>query len=131
MSKVAPPFRADHVGSLLRPPAIHVARGRRARGEIDDAELRGIEDKAIAEMIPKLEATGIQSITDGEFRREWFHLDFLQQLDGVTVSGQIESSSNSQETVHMTPPKISVTGKLRHARTIQVDDFRFVAEHTT
>ena len=67
-------------------------------------------------MIPKLEATGIQSITDGEFRREWFHLDFLQQLDGVTVSGQIESSSNSQETVHMTPPKISVTGKLRHAR---------------
>ena len=77
MSKVAPPFRADHVGSLLRPPAIHVARGRRAHGEIDDAELRGIEDTAIAEMIPKLEATGIQSITDGEFRREWFHLDFL------------------------------------------------------
>ena len=130
MSKVAPPFRADHVGSLLRPPAIHVARGRRARGEIDDAELRAIEDTAIAEMIPKLEATGIRSITDGEFRREWFHLDFLQQLDGVTVSGQIESSSNSQETVHMTPPKISVTGKLRHARTIQVEDFRFVAEHT-
>ena len=58
MSKVAPPFRADHVGSLLRPPAIHVARGRRARGEIDDAELRGIEDTAIAEMIPKLEADG-------------------------------------------------------------------------
>ncbi len=130
MSKVAPPFRADHVGSLLRPPAIHVARGRRARGEIDDAELRGIEDTAIAEMIPKLEATGIQSITDGEFRREWFHLDFLQQLDGVTVSGAIESSSNSKETVHMTPPKISVTGKLRHSRTIQVDDFRFVADHT-
>ncbi len=81
-------------------------------------------------MIPKLEATGIQSITDGEFRREWFHLDFLQQLDGVTVSGAIASSSNSKETVHMTPPKISVTGKLRHARTIQVEDFRFVAEHT-
>ena len=130
MSKVAPPFRADHVGSLLRPPAIHVARGRRGRGEIDDAELRGIEDAAIAEMIPKLEATGMQSITDGEFRREWFHLDFLQQLDGVTVSGAIASSSNSKETVHMTPPKISVTGKLRHARTIQVEDFRFVAEHT-
>ena len=95
MSKVAPPFRADHVGSLLRPPEIHAARAQRARGEIDDAELRGIEDTAIAEMIPKLEATGIQSITDGEFRREWFHLDFLQQLDGVTVSGAIESSSNS------------------------------------
>jgi len=131
MSKIAPPFRADHVGSLLRPDAIHVARGRRARGEIDDAELRAIEDTAIAEMIPKLEATGIQSITDGEFRREWFHLDFLQQLDGVTVSGAIESSSDSVETVHQAPPKISVTGKLRHQHNIQVDDFRFVADHAT
>jgi len=131
MSKIAPPFRADHVGSLLRPAAIHDARARRARGEIDDAELRAIEDTAIAEMIPKLEATGIQSITDGEFRREWFHLDFLQQLDGVTVSGAIESSSDSVETVHQAPPKISVTGKLRHQHNIQVDDFRFVADHTT
>jgi len=131
MSKIAPPFRADHVGSLLRPAAIHDARARRARGEIDDAELRAIEDTAIAEMIPTLEATGIQSITDGEFRREWFHLDFLQQLDGVTVSGAIESSSDSVETVHQAPPKISVTGKLRHQHNIQVDDFRFVADHTT
>ncbi len=56
-----------------------MTRGPGARaGEIDDAELRAIEDATIAEMIPKLEATGIQSITDGEFRREWFHLDFLQ-----------------------------------------------------
>jgi 5-methyltetrahydropteroyltriglutamate--homocysteine methyltransferase len=131
MSKIAPPFRADHVGSLLRPNAIHVARGRCARGEIDDAELRAIEDTAIAEMILKLEATGIQSITDGEFRREWFHLDFLQQLDGVTVSGAIESSSDSVKTVHQAPPKISVTGKLRHRHNIQVDDFRFVADHAT
>ena len=82
-------------------------------------------------MIPALEATGIQSITDGEFRREWFHLDFLQQLDGVTVSGAIESSSDSVETVHQAPPKISVTGKLRHRRNIQVDDFRFLADHTS
>ena len=131
MSQLDPPFRADHVGSLLRPATVRDARRRRAAGEIDDSALRAVEDDAIAAMIPKLEATGIQSITDGEFRREWFHLDFLQQLDGVTVSGAIESSSDSVETVHQAPPKISVTGKLRHQHNIQVDDFRFVADHTT
>ena len=126
-----PPFRADHVGSFLRPPEITEARARHGRGEITDAELRSIEDVAIAEMIPKLEATGIQSITDGEFRRQWFHLDFLQQLAGVTISGTIEPSSDSVETVHQAPPKISVTGKLRHQHAIQVDDFRFLADHTS
>jgi 5-methyltetrahydropteroyltriglutamate--homocysteine methyltransferase len=131
MSRLNPPFRADHVGSLLRPPQVIAARERRARNEIDDTELRSIEDAAIAAMIPQLEATGMQSITDGEFRRGWFHLDFLQQLEGVTVSGTIESSSDSQQTVHMTPPKISVTGKLRHQHPIQVDDYRFVADHTS
>jgi 5-methyltetrahydropteroyltriglutamate--homocysteine methyltransferase len=131
MSSINPPFRADHVGSLLRPSGVLEARKRRATGEIGDDELRGVENAAIAAMIPKLEATGIQSITDGEFRREWFHLDFLKQLDGVTVSGMIDASSDSRETVHQAPPKITVTGKLGHARTIQVDDYRFVAEHTT
>lgn len=126
-----PPFRADHVGSFLRPPEITEARARHGRGEITDAELRSIEDVAIAEMIPKLEATGIQSITDGEFRRQWFHLDFLQRLAGVTISGTIEPSSDSVETVHQAPPKISVTGKLRHQHAIQVDDFRFLADHTS
>ncbi|MGD9701151.1 MAG: 5-methyltetrahydropteroyltriglutamate--homocysteine S-methyltransferase [Acidimicrobiia bacterium] len=130
MSALDPPFRADHVGSLLRPRAIHEARERRARGELDAAALRAVEDAAIAEMIPRLEATGIRSITDGEFRRAWFHLDFLQQLDGVSVTGAIASSSDSQETVGVTPPKLSVTGKLRHAQPIQVDDYSFVAAHT-
>ena len=131
MSHVNPPFRADHVGSLLRPPEILEARRRRAAGEIGDADLREVEDRAIAEMIPKLEATGIRSITDGEFRREWFHLDFLQQLDGVTVSGMIAASSDSVDTVHQAPPKITVTGKLRHQHPIQVDDYRYLAGHTS
>ena len=131
MSQINPPFRADHVGSLLRPAAVLDARRRRAAGEIDDAELRRVEDDAIAAMIPQLEATGIRSITDGEFRREWFHLDFLKQLDGVTVSGMIDASSDSQETVHQAPHKLTVTDKLRHVRPIQVDDFEVVAEHTT
>ena len=131
MSQINPPFRADHVGSLLRPADVLDARRRRAIGEIDDAELRAVEDGAIAAMIPKLEATGIRSITDGEYRREWFHLDFLRELDGVTVSGMIDASSDSQETVHQAPPKITVTGTLRHARPIQVADFEFLAAHTT
>ena len=131
MSQLDPPFRADHVGSLLRPPEILEARRKRAAGENDDAGLRAVEDAAIEAMIPKLEATGIRRITDGEFRREWFHLDFLEQLDGVTVSGMIDSSSDSRDTVHQAPPKITVTGKLRHQHPIQVDDYRFVAGHTS
>jgi methionine synthase II (cobalamin-independent) len=130
MSRVAPPFRADHVGSLLRPPEVHAARAQAAAGEISPARLREVEDAAIAAAIPRLEATGMQSITDGELRRAWFHLDFLQQLDGVAVSGNIASSSDSASTVHMTPPKLSVVGPLRHVRDIQVDDFRFLASHT-
>jgi 5-methyltetrahydropteroyltriglutamate--homocysteine methyltransferase len=131
VSRVDPPFRADHVGSLLRPASVLEGRRRRAAGEIDDGELRSIEDDAIAAMIPKLEATGIRSITDGEFRREWFHLDFLKELDGVTVEGMIAASSDSEETVHQAPPKITVTGTLRHQHPIQVDDYRFLAAHTS
>lgn len=128
--KLNPPFRADHVGSLLRPPNVLEARDKKANGEITPLELRAIEDDAIATMIPKLEATGIQSITDGEYRRAWFHLDFLEQLDGVTVTGMIQSSSGSEDRVGMAPPKITVTGRLAHKQDIQVDDYLFVEQHT-
>ena len=121
----------EHVGSLLRPAAVLDARARRDRGELDDAGLRAVEDAAIAAMIPRLEATGMRSISDGEFRRAFFHLDFLQQLDGITVSGAIAASSDSQDTVGMTPPKLTVTGPLRHQHPIQVEDFRFVSAHTS
>jgi 5-methyltetrahydropteroyltriglutamate--homocysteine methyltransferase len=131
MSKIDPPFRADHVGSLLRPPAIHEARRRCAAGDITPAELRQIEDAEIATAVRQLEATGMRSITDGELRRAWFHLDFLQQLDGVKVTGNIAASSDAAATVHMTPPKLSVVGPLRHVRDIQVDDFRYLASVTT
>ena len=131
MHKINPPFRAEHVGSLLRPAAVLDARERRARGEIDAAAQRRIEDDAITAMLPQLEATGIGSMTDGEFRRAWFHLDFLEQIDGVSVTGSIAASSDAQQTVGFTPPKLSVTGKLHHGHAIQVDDYRFVAGHTT
>jgi 5-methyltetrahydropteroyltriglutamate--homocysteine methyltransferase len=131
MSKLNPPFRADHVGSLLRPAAVLQAREKVASGDLTAEGLRRVEDEAISAMIPKLEATGIQSITDGEYRRAWFHLDFLEQLGGVTVTGMIASSSGSEERVGMAPPKITVTGKLTHEKPIQVEDFGFVADHTT
>jgi len=127
MSKTDPPFRADHVGSLLRTPAVHEARARWRAGDLDAAGLRAIEDREIAAMVPRLADTGIRSITDGEFRREWFHLDFLQQLGGVTTEGQIASTSGSEETVHQAPPRITVTGKLTHDRPIQVADYAYVA----
>jgi 5-methyltetrahydropteroyltriglutamate--homocysteine methyltransferase len=126
MSKINPPFRADHVGSLLRPQELLEARQQHHNGEITAAELRSVEDEAIAGAVKKMESIGMQSITDGEFRRAFFHLDFLEQLEGVTVTGNIEASSDAQEKVGMTPPKLSVTGKLRLVRNIQVDDFNYL-----
>ncbi len=126
MSKLNPPFRADHVGSLLRPAKLLAARVRHRNGEISASELRTIEDEAIAATIRKVESIGMQAVTDGEFRREFFHLDFLEKLNGVSVAGSIAASSNAQEKVGFTPPTLSVTGKLRHTQDIQVDDFKFL-----
>ena len=131
MSQINPPFRADHVGSLLRPPEVHTAREQCAAGEITRAQLREVEDIAIAAAVHTMEGLGMRSITDGEFRRAWFHLDFLQQLDNVAVTGNIAASSDSAETVHLTPPKLSVVGPLRHVRDIQVDDFKYLASVVT
>ncbi len=83
MKRAKPPFRADHVGSLLRPPAIKDARARRERGEIGAEELKAIEDREIEAVIRKQEAVGLQSVTDGEFRRAFWQIDFLERLDGV------------------------------------------------
>ena len=131
MSTVNPPFRADHVGSLLRPAAVHEARRQRAADEITASELRSVEDAAIADTVRTVEGLGMRSVTDGELRRAWFHLDFLQQLDGVAVTGNIAASSDARATVHMTPPKLSVVGPLRHTRDIQVDDFSYLASLVT
>jgi len=130
MSKVNPPFRADHVGSLLRPKELLDARQRHHHGQLSQEALRQIEDEHIREVIKKQEAVGLQSITDGEFRRAFFHLDFLEQLAGVTVTGSIAASSDAQETVGFTPPTLSVTGKLRHVRNIQVADFEYLKSIT-
>lgn len=129
MSKLNPPFRADHVGSLLRPKPVLEMRERRANGEVSAAELREVEDKWIRDAVKKQESVGLKSITDGEFRRLFFHLDFLEQVGGVTVSGMIDSSSKGKG--EFTPPRLVVTGKLHHYKNIQVDDFNFLKSVVT
>jgi len=79
-----PPFRADHVGSLLRPPALHAARADFAAGKTDAAELTAVEDAAIRDAVKLQEDVGLQSATDGEFRREQWHSDFLYAIPGIT-----------------------------------------------
>lgn len=127
MSKINPPFRADQVGSLLRPKALLDLRYRWKMGEVSAEELRLAENEAIKETVKKVESVGMKAITDGEFRRDYFHLDFLKQLDGVTVTGGIASNPNAKVAEDgFTPPKLSVTGKLRHTRDIQVEDYNFL-----
>src|SRR6267154_4750604 len=82
-ARTAPPFRADHVGSFLRPPALLDARERFFNGELSRPKLRAVEDAAIRDIVRLQEDLGLTGITDGEFRRTYFHIDFLEQLDGV------------------------------------------------
>ncbi len=83
MQRTKPPFRADHVGSLLRSAALKEARGKRESGEITPAQLKAVEDREIEALIKKQEAAGLKSITDGEYRRASWQTDFLVALDGV------------------------------------------------
>jgi 5-methyltetrahydropteroyltriglutamate--homocysteine methyltransferase len=127
-----PPFRADHVGSLLRTTAVKENRQKWKNGLISAEELREIENIGIAETVKKLESTGMKSITDGEFRRDYFHLDFLKELAGVTVTGGIEANPNAKVAEDgFTPPKLTVTGKLKHVHDIQVADFEYLKSIVT
>jgi 5-methyltetrahydropteroyltriglutamate--homocysteine methyltransferase len=120
-------FRADHVGSLLRTNSVKENRNKWKLGEISNAELREIENIAITETVKNLEATGMKAITDGEFRRDYFHLDFLKELAGVSVTGGIEANPNARVAEDgFKPPVLSVTGKLQHVKDIQVADFNFL-----
>jgi 5-methyltetrahydropteroyltriglutamate--homocysteine methyltransferase len=132
MSPLNPPFRADHVGSLLRPQRLKDARARFQNNEITRADLRLVEDDAIREVVRKQEAIGLQSITDGEFRRTFFHLDFLERLEGVTISGGIAAKFHTHEgEIDFAPPRVTVTGKLRHVQDIQTADFQFLRSVAT
>jgi 5-methyltetrahydropteroyltriglutamate--homocysteine methyltransferase len=130
--RTRPPFRADHVGSFLRPKALQEARTRRKAGEIDAAALRAVEDASIREIVQAQESWGLQGITDGEFRRTYFHIDFLEQLAGVEVrEGMAIKFRGAANTVDFAPPVLHVTGKLKHVKPIQLEDFKFLKSVTT
>jgi 5-methyltetrahydropteroyltriglutamate--homocysteine methyltransferase len=124
-ARTTPPFRADHVGSFLRPADLLQARGRKANGEITADQLRAVEDQAIAEIVKFQADVGLQSITDGEFRRTYFHIDFLEQLGGVKtdIPVTVKKPDGSEE---LAPPMIRVTDKVRHAKNIQLADFQYL-----
>jgi 5-methyltetrahydropteroyltriglutamate--homocysteine methyltransferase len=123
--RTTPPFRADHVGSFLRPKYLLDAREQKARGDITAEQLRAVEDRAISEIVAFQQDVGLQSITDGEFRRTYFHIDFLEQLGGVKtdIPVTIRKPDGSEE---LAPPVMRVTDKVRHVKDIQRADFEYL-----
>jgi 5-methyltetrahydropteroyltriglutamate--homocysteine methyltransferase len=128
MPRTKPPFRADHVGSLLRPAALKEARGKRERGEIGADELKAIEDREIEKVIHKQEEIGLSSVTDGEFRRAFWNYDFLGQLDGVEA--YLGERKIKFQGPQPKPMMLRVIGKLGGYRAHpMIDHFKFVAAH--
>ena len=121
--RARPPFRADHVGSLLRPPRLMQARADHAEGRIDAGDLRAAEDDAILQAVAMQRDAGLQSATDGEFRRASWHMDFIYQLGGVS---QVEGERihvkfrNDEGEYDFSPPAMRVDGPVR----IERDDLR-------
>jgi 5-methyltetrahydropteroyltriglutamate--homocysteine methyltransferase len=126
--RTKPPFRADHVGSLLRPAALKDARAPFAGGEIDAAALGAVEDREIERVIKKQEEVGLHSITDGEFRRSWWHLDFLWGLDGIEKHVMEQGIAFAAVTTRN--EGIKVTGKIGFSGHPMIEHFKFVAAHT-
>src|SRR5580765_8447748 len=129
------PFRANHVGSLLRPPDLVAARAKQEKGEITSAQLRAVEDRSIRDAVKMQEDAGMPGITDGEFRRTLWHADFLSQIEGVkVVEGLLPESAkhfqNPDADVQRSPTQFVVTGTLRHAHGIEVDNFKFLSSLT-
>jgi 5-methyltetrahydropteroyltriglutamate--homocysteine methyltransferase len=122
-------FRADHVGSLLRPASLQIARGRFSRGEISKEALREAENKAVRDNIRLQEEVGLQSVTDGEARRTWFHVDFLEQIAGIEArytGVPVHFRKTGGETLQVTPPKLIVVDTLARTHPIQGADFDFL-----
>ena len=119
------PARYDHVGSFLRPKYLLEAREQKAKGDITPEQLRKVEDKAIAEIVKFQEDVGLKSITDGEFRRTYFHTDFLAQIGGVEV-GIPFTVKRPDGTEELAPPVMKVVDKVRHVKDIQLADFQYL-----
>lgn len=127
--RTSPPFRADHVGSLLRPQ--HLLQ---ARQTLSGQELREAEDEAIREVVRRQEEIGLQSATDGEFRRASWHMDFIYQLGGIGQATDEQITvrfHNEQGDIEFTPAALRVHDKIRLERPIFADDFAFLRDTVT
>lgn len=129
MQRATPPFRADMVGSLLRTAPLKEARERHQAGAIDAAALKAEEDAEILKLIARQEAIGLKGITDGEFRRAYWHFDFLEELDGVT-SVTADSGMNFKGGVGITKA-LRITGKVGFSGHPMIDHFRFLKENVS
>jgi 5-methyltetrahydropteroyltriglutamate--homocysteine methyltransferase len=130
--RTTPPFRADHVGSLLRPPEVHTARADHAAGRIDDDEMRAIEDRAITDVIKLQQDVGLKDVTDGEFRRASWHMDFIYQLGGITkvFDGNLKVKfHNAEGDIEWAPASLHVDGRISLEHTIFGGAFQFLKEH--
>jgi 5-methyltetrahydropteroyltriglutamate--homocysteine methyltransferase len=131
--RTTPPFRADHVGSLLRPPALLDARAKFDAGEIDAGQLCEVEDAAIADIVAMQQQVGLQSATDGEFRRATWHMDFIYQLGGVSKApGNLKVRfRNAEGVIEWTPAALHIGSKLRIDETIFASAFGYLQSLVT
>jgi methionine synthase II (cobalamin-independent) len=131
--RTTPPFRADHVGSLLRPPALLKAREDFKEGSVDAEELKGIEDEAIRDVVRKQEEVGLQSATDGEFRRASWHMDFIYQLGGITTAQDHIKVQfrNAEGTIEFSPAALHVEERVALREPIFAEAFQFVQDCVT
>lgn len=132
------PFRADHVGSLLRPAELLRAREQHRQGALSRESLREIEDRSIRDAAKLQEEIGLQGITDGEYRRTIWHADFLRQIDGVSVregvaedSGVARKFQSADQEIERTPTRFYTTGPLRRGRGIETENFKYLVSVTT
>ena len=128
MTRTKPPFRADHVGSFLRPAALKEARAKREKRAISQADLKAVEDREIEKIVAKQEEIGLKLATDGEFRRSWWHFDFLGMLDGVEL---YEADQGIQfQGVQTKAQSLRIVGKLGFSDHPMVEHFKFLKSHT-
>src|SRR3989442_9687992 len=124
--RTAPPFRADHVGSLLRPAELHEARAKAKRGEMGADALRALQDRHIREAVAKQESVGMQLVTDGEFRRDWWHIDFIHGFDGVELAAGDAYGEAKFKNTEEQPPFMTVKSRIRRTKPSMLEHFRFL-----
>jgi 5-methyltetrahydropteroyltriglutamate--homocysteine methyltransferase len=124
--RTAPPFRADHVGSLLRPAELHEARAKAKRSEISAEQLRAVQDRHIREAVAKQESVGMQLVTDGEFRRDWWHIDFIHGFDGVELAAGDAYGDAKFKNTEEQPPFMTVKSRIRRTKPSMLEHFKFL-----